>query len=77
MKTSTAIASMERGGVIFTDDLDNQDDIAILDGLVSSSELCKCVHGSFVWYFAWAEKPSESEADKAHQMAKAVRGSKQ
>lgn len=72
MKTITAIASLERGGIIFATDLDDKLGLQILDGMVVNSELCKCSHGEFTWYFAWKQKPSESEADKAHQIAKAV-----
>jgi hypothetical protein len=41
--------------------------------MVANSELCKCEHGEFTWYFAWEQKDTESEADKANQMADAIR----
>lgn len=71
MKLTKAISSMEHGGVVFASDVDPSS-LQILDAMVISSELCKCQHGEFTWYLAWKQKGSESAADKANQMAKAI-----
>lgn len=72
MSTLKALNLIGGGGVIFTTDVE-PNTVQILDGMVTNSELCKCQHSKFTWYFAWEQKPSECEADKAHQMAKAIR----
>lgn len=73
MTTIRAVASLERGGIIFEHEVD-QMVAGNLNGLVANSELCKCTNGEFTWYFAWKQRDSESVADKANQMATAVRG---
>lgn len=73
LNTRQAIAVMDRGGAVFASDVAPAT-LPILDGMVVNSELCRCSHGEFTWYFAWEQKDSECEADKAAQMAKAIRG---
>lgn len=73
LTTRKALASMEAGGVVFSTEVEPLT-IQILDGMVVNSELCKCQHSEFTWYFAWEQKDNESPSDKAHQMVKAIRG---
>jgi hypothetical protein len=58
-------------GVVFASEVEEMT-LQILNGMVANSELCKCEHGEFTWYFVWAQSSSESEADKANQMARAI-----
>lgn len=74
LTTLEAVARLERGLVVWRHEcapltLDN------LTGMVANSELVKCEHAEFSWFFAWKQLPSESIHDKAFQMLRAARTS--
>lgn len=66
------VDALNRGSVVFEEDDWNALIKGTLTGMVANSEIVRCEHGEFKFYMAWHERASDSEADVAHRMAKAI-----
>ena len=73
LNTLRAVEALTRGTVVFGSDVEPIT-LGTLNGMVANSEIVKCEHGEFTFYFAMVTGENESMADKAYQMAKATRG---
>lgn len=72
MKALEAIAMVHSGKPVFNYEID-ESAIDQLRLLARSGEVVQCEIANTYWFFAWVQKPSESLADKACQIVKAVR----